>query len=251
MKEMFLEKGFNDYISKPLEISKLDELMAKWVPKQKQIKTAQDFARKPSEDNSGIHIPGIDAARGISLTGGTVAGYREVLSVFYKDAEARLPNFAAIPSGETELASFAIHVHALKSASGSIGAEGLSKEAGELETAGKAGDMDTIKEKLFGFYENLKRTIAAIRAFLGEDEKSEDTGKEQVSIFDKGLRDLFLELKTAMEAKDSDALNRLMAELAGKELDQETEKTMNAISDLLFVSKFKRAIAMIDEVLKE
>jgi signal transduction histidine kinase/ActR/RegA family two-component response regulator len=39
MKEMFLEKGFNDYISKPIEISRLDEVMERWVPKEKQITT--------------------------------------------------------------------------------------------------------------------------------------------------------------------------------------------------------------------
>jgi CheY-like chemotaxis protein len=36
MKELFLEKGFNDFISKPVEVAKLDEIIARWVPKNKQ-----------------------------------------------------------------------------------------------------------------------------------------------------------------------------------------------------------------------
>jgi signal transduction histidine kinase/CheY-like chemotaxis protein len=37
MKEMFLENGFDDYISKPIEISTMNVLIKKWIPKEKQI----------------------------------------------------------------------------------------------------------------------------------------------------------------------------------------------------------------------
>jgi HPt (histidine-containing phosphotransfer) domain-containing protein len=248
MKEMFLEKGFNDYISKPLEIAKLNELMTKWVPKEKQIIKADDAAEMPFADNERLSIAGINVDRGITMTGGTAAGYREVLSVYYKDVEKWLPFLSKMP-GKDDMANFTIRVHALKGASGSIGAEELSKEAAELEALSLAGGMDTIAEKLPGFYENLKKTAGAICSALDEGKKNRDDGK---GLFTEGsLRDLFLELKTAMEAKNVDAMDRLMAELAGKKLDTETEKMLNAVSDLLLVSKFKKAITMIDELLKE
>jgi CheY-like chemotaxis protein len=34
MREMFLEKGFNDYISKPIEIAKLDEVSENGYPRK-------------------------------------------------------------------------------------------------------------------------------------------------------------------------------------------------------------------------
>ncbi|MDR2607548.1 MAG: response regulator [Treponema sp.] len=37
MKEMFLENGFDDYLSKPIEISAMHAIIKKWVPKEKQI----------------------------------------------------------------------------------------------------------------------------------------------------------------------------------------------------------------------
>jgi signal transduction histidine kinase/CheY-like chemotaxis protein len=37
MKEMFLQNGFNDYLSKPVEIAKLNEIMEKWIPAEKRI----------------------------------------------------------------------------------------------------------------------------------------------------------------------------------------------------------------------
>jgi signal transduction histidine kinase/CheY-like chemotaxis protein len=39
MREMFLSKGFNDYLAKPIEVSKLNEIMEKWIPPKKRRKT--------------------------------------------------------------------------------------------------------------------------------------------------------------------------------------------------------------------
>jgi signal transduction histidine kinase/CheY-like chemotaxis protein len=36
MKEMFIEKGFNDFLAKPIDVSKLDEILNCWIPKEKQ-----------------------------------------------------------------------------------------------------------------------------------------------------------------------------------------------------------------------
>ena len=36
MKEMFLEKGFNDYLTKPIDINKLDEILEHWIPEEKR-----------------------------------------------------------------------------------------------------------------------------------------------------------------------------------------------------------------------
>jgi len=38
IKEMFLENGFNDFLSKPIDTFKLNAILAKWIPKEKQEK---------------------------------------------------------------------------------------------------------------------------------------------------------------------------------------------------------------------
>jgi CheY-like chemotaxis protein len=35
-KEMFIENGLNDFLSKPIDTVKLDALLKKWIPKDKQ-----------------------------------------------------------------------------------------------------------------------------------------------------------------------------------------------------------------------
>jgi CheY-like chemotaxis protein len=39
MREKFLLHGFNDFIAKPIDISKLDKIMEKWIPPDKQIRS--------------------------------------------------------------------------------------------------------------------------------------------------------------------------------------------------------------------
>jgi signal transduction histidine kinase/CheY-like chemotaxis protein len=36
MREMFLENGFNDYLAKPVELTRLNEIMERWIPKSKR-----------------------------------------------------------------------------------------------------------------------------------------------------------------------------------------------------------------------
>ena len=42
IKEMFIENGLNDFISKPINTAKLHEILKKWIPKEKQI-TAKNY----------------------------------------------------------------------------------------------------------------------------------------------------------------------------------------------------------------
>ena len=41
MREMFLEKGFNDFLGKPIDVAQLDEILDRWIPKEKQGRNAE------------------------------------------------------------------------------------------------------------------------------------------------------------------------------------------------------------------
>jgi CheY-like chemotaxis protein len=184
MKEMFIEKGFNDFLAKPIDISRLDEILSVWIPKTKRNEQIADCNEQSKPANNGKSslftansslnsIPGVDVKYGIAMTGGAVKLYSQVLSVFCKDAEARLPLFSALPDAD-RLTAFVTQVHALKSASATIGARDVSGLASELEHAGNAGDMECIKKQLPVFVKQLAGLIGGIRAALEPAEKHSD-----------------------------------------------------------------------------
>jgi CheY-like chemotaxis protein len=54
MEGMFLSRGFNDYLAKPIEISKLNALMEKWIPAEKQVKVTEGYKAKILDTESQI-----------------------------------------------------------------------------------------------------------------------------------------------------------------------------------------------------
>jgi HPt (histidine-containing phosphotransfer) domain-containing protein len=172
---MFLEKGFNDFLGKPIDISKMDEILYRWIPKRK---------RKPGMMNeesaivnqelgkglSPVHgskqliptIPGVDIKQGIAMTNGKASVFRQVLSAFRNDAEKLLPLLQAAPDPDA-LHRFVSEIHNLKNASASIGAAEVSALASQLEEAGKSGDLEFIGKQLPDFAGKLNELIDGIK----------------------------------------------------------------------------------------
>jgi len=169
MREMFIEKGFNDFISKPIDVSKMDEILDRWINEKEQITNNKDQItmnneKLPDKDNSSLLpiIPNVDTAKGIAMLRGKVELYKKVLYMFCNDADERLPKLQVIPEADT-LPSFIIHVHSLKSTSASIGAQEVSSHAAGLEAAGKTADMAFIREHLSYFTVLLAELVKNIR----------------------------------------------------------------------------------------
>ncbi len=104
----------------------------------------------------------LDTATGLSYCCDSEDFYKEVLNVYlnssrYKEIEEYYKN--------ADWNNYTIQVHALKSTSLSIGAVALSKEAKELESAGKAGDVDYIclhHEETMKHYNEILAQLSAV-----------------------------------------------------------------------------------------
>jgi CheY-like chemotaxis protein len=255
MREMFLENGFNDYISKPIELNNLDETMALWLPAEKR-KTGAGIKRETFSGESALRIPGVDVKKGINMTGGTEAGYRKVLARFCKDALERLPVFAAFPAerpdGDNDrLSIFTAQVHAIKSAAGTIGAAEVSAEAAVLEAAGKAGDLKTIGETLPGFHGRLTGLVRGIEEAL-EEKREERTDALPPNGGENGIiAETLSALRTVLEAKNMKEIDRLLAELEKAAVNTETRERIDAVSDQVLMGEYVEAIDFIDDTLKE
>ncbi|MDR2300869.1 MAG: response regulator [Deltaproteobacteria bacterium] len=59
VKEMFLSKGLSDFISKPIDPFKLEEMLFKWIPREKHIRQYQQVSTrdKPAAKPAAKHVP--------------------------------------------------------------------------------------------------------------------------------------------------------------------------------------------------
>ncbi|GHS89894.1 hypothetical protein AGMMS49957_14150 [Synergistales bacterium] len=239
VREMFLEKGFNDYLSKPIEIAKLNEIMEKWIPVKKRVRARQEAKDNMNAQASYSHqlkIEGVDVQRGVSMTGGTEDGYREVLKIYCADAEERFPIMSAVPD-EAGLPLFTTHVHALKSALGSIGAIALSAQAAVLEDAGHRGDIAAIRDRQGDFHAGLVSLTEHIRAAIAPE--TEDAASGGGAPLDK---DSLLRLKEALTSEDVGTIEDILREFPNDCLSE--------ISDLVLLSEFNEAAEKVGALLE-
>jgi two-component system, sensor histidine kinase and response regulator len=249
MREMFIEKGFNDFISKPIDVSKLDEILNRWIPEGKR-KEEKDRKEDGKEHVIWINIHGVDTAKGISMTGGTLDAYLQVLALFLKDVKDRLPLLQEIPEAEN-MPLFITNVHALKSASASLGAIDVSTIAAELEAAGKAGDIAFINKQLPIFERQLTELAYNIETVLkSKTSEAQDIPHDEAAPLPTAYYQLFKELANAINTKKSAEIDRFLEELNKQPMDAKTKETLNKISDEVLMTEFDNAIKIIEELLR-
>jgi HPt (histidine-containing phosphotransfer) domain-containing protein len=252
---MFLEKGFNDYLSKPIELSKLDEIMGKWIPAEKKLKEESPLpgilggGSTEGDIRAALSLPpieGVDMLRGLTMTGGTEEGYRKVLHQFSRDLRERRSVFSEVPE-EEDMAFFATQAHALKSAAGTIGAVEIAAEAAQLEAAGKAGDREALREILPAFYEGIgvlaKGIAAALSGTRGAEAGSGGAGKDPLR-----YRAELEKLREALETKNIKELDRILGELEEGAEDGETRGILADISDQVLMSEYPGALDLVHKL---
>jgi len=171
-REMFLENGFDDFLSKPIDTNRLRAILEKWIPKEKRAystkKSNKSTAAAKKTASKGIEIEKIDAEKGLQLCGGKFEDYLEMLAVFLQDGLEKIDEIKmSLETGNLSL--YVTHVHALKSAAAIVGADELSGMAKELERAGNQNDVEFIQAHNAGLLSALESLTSQIDAFLGEE----------------------------------------------------------------------------------
>jgi signal transduction histidine kinase/CheY-like chemotaxis protein len=167
MREMFLSSGFSDYLSKPIEIQKLDSILATWIPKEKQIQKAVQPEAVPEQDlfSDDVIIEGIDIQAGKERY--REKTFLEVLRSYHIHTPPLLETLRCLTDdkfSEESLKKYIITIHGLKGSTYGICAEAAAKQAEVLEHAARNGDIKFIAA-------NNNLLIAAVESLLEKLEK--------------------------------------------------------------------------------
>ena len=160
-REFFLANGFNDFISKPMDLNKLDRVLGAWVPEDKQLPPRrEESARTEPVPPDLAVLPGLDAAKGMAFCGRAEV-YRQTLAMFAGQLSDRVRRIRAALEKERE-ADYILEVHSLKSAARWVGAEDLGSRAEALEMAARADDWRKVARET----EDLLARCAALEETL-------------------------------------------------------------------------------------
>jgi signal transduction histidine kinase/HPt (histidine-containing phosphotransfer) domain-containing protein len=143
--KMFLASGFQAFLPKPIERTRLDEIV-----------------RGILSETPVINIPGINTERGMFLFEGDTAMFIDFLRSYVTHIPAELDKLRIV----SDLKSYATDVHTIKGASAGIGADDLAELAKRLEIAAKAGDLQAVSAENESFCRAVEALTADIKAFI-------------------------------------------------------------------------------------
>jgi len=217
MREMFIEKGFNDFLSKPIDVSKLDEMLDRWIPKEKRAsadevgdnKEQQPQPPAPSPYSLEIESQRLDklnhyrAAFQLSKTSGRL----KFDSEYYRRFTSIVESYDTLPGH-------------------------LQADRALLIEAGRNEDAQKIREALPAFYES----VAAMHREAANNEGTENeiTGG------------ILQRLKEAIQAGDSKAAGKIVTELGAKNLSPAERELYFKLYDSLMDDNTEKALETID-----
>jgi CheY-like chemotaxis protein len=174
-KEMFLENGMNDFLSKPIETPSLSQILFAWLPPEKiSVKSA---VKKNTDENEDIQddfyekldkVKDINTEIGLNRVDGLKGMYRDNLKLFHEKIMSdndKMTTF--INTGDFK--NFSIAVHAMKSMLASVGAVMLSDLALKLETASKNSDYEYCIRQFPPFSQSLENLHEQLRDIFPEE----------------------------------------------------------------------------------
>ena len=262
-REQYLGLGFDDYISKPVNIELLEKLLIRYLPKDKVILSdAGRFNENPynpkelrnqsiesgEDDISDLSdIPeGLDKLRGIHLpTALRNTGSSQLLRRVVIEYRKHIPENAdriELNYNQKNWDDYTISVHALKSTSKVIGATELSGLCQMLETAGKNQDTETL-DSLTAPMLALYRSYLANLDLPGDTDIQDDTEKKT-----KDLDSVLTRLKISLKDYDFDSAEKALNELDDSELPQDIKNRLQRLYDAISNLDDEIAMEIIDSI---
>jgi signal transduction histidine kinase/CheY-like chemotaxis protein len=243
-REMFLQRGLNDFIAKPIEVKQLNALLERWVPPAKKIKTVPTAEETEPKETTELRIPGVNVRLGLRNVNGSVNVYMDILAEFCRNMEEDLAVRikTAQEKGSAEL--YAAAMHALKGSSRSIGALDVGNFAEHLENAVKHGEIGVETPRTGDLLKNVQVLINDIRAAISAGTAG-SASREAIDI--SALRlDL---LKDALAAMDIEAVNKMLMEYVSMPIDAKTREHITKIEQYILMFDYDKAIEEINLLL--
>lgn len=196
-RERYLDIGFDDYLSKPVEISALEDALAKYLPddiveyrsRSEENKEVKETETSPNDDDILEFFPddkvnetssesrdmkevisileenSINTTEGIGYCGKDEEFYREVLQDYTNSSKRRLDELNSAYEA-MDIKMYEVKSHSLKSMAKTVGDTTVFEMARALEEAAKESDADKIKVNHQALVDEYSRKAKIIKNAL-------------------------------------------------------------------------------------
>ncbi len=209
-REQYMQAGFNEYLTKPIDSVKLDNILISYLPQEKVTRVEKEKEQVPDLPQWMDDVPDVDKEAGCRNCGAPDA-YLEAMKVFYDGLTDTIETINAFYNAE-DWHDYTIKVHALKSSARIIGAKKLSKLAERLEAAGDAGRIEELRRDTHKLIMMCQKLQQVLRPFMEKEEASEDLPEMEP----EELQEAYEALKEFAAAFDYDDMIYVLESLSDK-----------------------------------
>jgi signal transduction histidine kinase/DNA-binding response OmpR family regulator len=232
--EMFLENGFDGFLSKPVDLRQLNAVLNRLI-RDKQPPEVLEAARR----QKGSHVDGGQALQ--------PSENRQFAAIFARDATRAATALETIHINQyrrdDDMHMFVINVHSMKSALANIGETELAAVAAKLEQAGRSQEIAVMTAETPAF-------LGALRAVVEKIRPDEEAGNGEATDEDPAyLREKLSVIQTACATYDKKAVKDALAELMQKAWSHQTREQLDTIAEHLLHSDFEEAAGVAEKLI--
>ncbi len=261
-REFYLKEGFQDYLTKPIDADKFENLLIEYLPDNvvylthnREVNEALDQQDAEEFDirESQLYLMGFNLKNGLRYMGGDKSLYGKVLHDFHsilQEKETALEDFLQ----KGDMPGYAIIVHSLKGNARNVGADDLADEAFELEKMAKAGQLEDVTVRspiLFGMMSRMRNSLKVyLETEAAEEEKVQTEPDEQEErITEEEWVRALQELAARLDDFDGEGAAAKLRELKRYERPESDKKMLRLCEKAIRDYAYDIALEMVNAVL--
>jgi CheY-like chemotaxis protein/HPt (histidine-containing phosphotransfer) domain-containing protein len=213
-REMFLSKGFNDFVAKPVQGKDFADALSQWIPENLIVESDTNTMEESSGNGSRVE--------------------KSIIKTFIRLVEPSANEINDFLE-KGDIKNYTIKVHALKSSARIVGNLKLSDLAAELEYLGNNADTDDamtkIREKTPLLLDMYRKYGEALKKSIEEDEAKKAGPSDSKAISPNVFQEIKQEILDACSHNDINALDSAVEKFSGFSLSQENKALLNQLED--------------------
>jgi signal transduction histidine kinase/CheY-like chemotaxis protein len=228
---IFMENGFDGFISKPIDIRQLNAMLKKFI-RDKQPPEVIEAANRNKVNQ--VNLTNEIEHMGINP---------KLEEIFIRDASRLAKTLEEIQKNgiyeDEDIRLYIVSVHALKSALANVHEMNLSELAFMLEKAGREKNTAVMSAETKSFLDSLWAVIKK-HTLHKEHSEGEETVNQQIIVEDRAyLQEKLQVIKNACEVYDRKAIKAAIADLQEKEWNALTKKLIATMDEELLNGDFE------------
>lgn len=242
-REMYIKEGFDDFLSKPILVGKLEEMILKYLPEELIVEGTCEEEEEPLQEV--VELPELD-----EFDFGYAMGILQKEELLYKFLEdfhysldplmQKLEMSYADIEQEDGVDAYRSEVHALKSTAATVGALLLSQTARLLEIAAIDKDIMRIRVLHPVLMEELRKHKERIASIMQPAEEKEQAEKVETAYLDM--------LKVSLKNENYETADFLCAEIQKYQYPKQVQILVDRLVEKVFQLEAEDALQTIEEI---